>query len=321
MFGLFFATWFLHSVGVLWEWRAVRGSTLVHSVAWSWIAGTAAAYAGVVFLTETASEERVSVWHRVAASLTLCPGLTILGAKRPHHWAWHVVVVSLAVILSLPALVRSMANEAAGSSMAEVLFWVVAGIVLLQFANFVLTRKALFACMLLLSQILFFAIQSDLLCERIDNWLGNRSGAGANHSLDWRIWIIFVANLCLAVSAILSAHVANFPRKSRHSLDRIWLDFRDLFGLMWGLRFQERVNLTVENSHFPLKLAWNGFAIPQGTNASTDTSYLNERPTVDISVFQDGVDSSARKVLLASMRGMLRRFVDKTWIERRLAAT
>ncbi|MCA9271011.1 MAG: hypothetical protein KDA41_21165, partial [Planctomycetales bacterium] len=43
-------------------------------------------------------------WRFIAAVGVFCPLMAVLGARRPHHRAWHLVVASLWLVLSMPAL-------------------------------------------------------------------------------------------------------------------------------------------------------------------------------------------------------------------------
>jgi hypothetical protein len=40
----------------------------------------------------------------VVAALAVCPAMSLLGAKRPQHGVWQLIVASLAVVIAMPAL-------------------------------------------------------------------------------------------------------------------------------------------------------------------------------------------------------------------------
>jgi hypothetical protein len=40
--------------------------------------------------------------------------------------------------------------------------------------------------------------------------------------------------------------------------DRLWLDFRDAWGLMWSQRVREQFNRAAENASYPVTLTWRG---------------------------------------------------------------
>jgi hypothetical protein len=40
--------------------------------------------------------------------------------------------------------------------------------------------------------------------------------------------------------------------------DRLWLDFRDAWGLLWGQRVREQFNRAADNAGWPVTLTWGG---------------------------------------------------------------
>src|SRR5262245_38410697 len=84
--------------------RRFRGSTLM--AAWWW---TIASWAAIVaaecwraFADDPASP-RIAAFRYVAAVGALCPLAAVLGAKRPQDKPWQFIVLSLWLVLSLPA--------------------------------------------------------------------------------------------------------------------------------------------------------------------------------------------------------------------------
>ena len=81
--------------------------------------------------------------------------------------------------------------------------------------------------------------------------------------------------------------------------DRLWLDFRNSYGMLWSLRVAQRVNDAAATSQWPVVLHWNGFS-------DTDGEPLHEP------------DDSWRQGFEHCLRGLLRRFVSDAWIAERL---
>ena len=86
-------------------------------------------------------------------------------------------------------------------------------------------------------------------------------------------------------------------------LDRLWREFRDLFGIAWARRIQDRMNDLAVQHAWPVRLQPEGFVPSQPAPASETTA-----PAPALSPEQ-------------ALRWLLRRFADEAWIERRLGAT
>jgi hypothetical protein len=83
---------------------AARGSTAVPAAAWATAAclafalESAARAAGALADPATAASARLGV-----SALAMAPAMSLLGAKRPQHGVWQLIVASLAVVLVMPA--------------------------------------------------------------------------------------------------------------------------------------------------------------------------------------------------------------------------
>ena len=115
-------------------------------------------------------------------------------------------------------------------------------------------------------------------------------------------WLPAARGPQLGLAAIVLAwglQAAGLPRgKAAAPLDRVWLDFRDAFGVVWSLRVAERVNSTAAMVGWPVTLGWHGFRGPEG--------------------FSDGVSEMSAAVVEEMLRAPLRRFVSPEWIDQRL---
>jgi hypothetical protein len=69
--------------------------------------------------------------------------------------------------------------------------------------------------------------------------------------------------------------------------DRIWLAFRDRFGLVWGQRVREQFNRAAENAGWSLRLRWQGLRILPGATVP---------------------DSENQREIVAVLQSMLKRF-------------
>jgi hypothetical protein len=103
----------------------------------------------------------------------------------------------------------------------------------------------------------------------------------------------------IAFGATLAAIRRPTPTASDDPLRRLWGDFCDCFGVVWGLRVAERVNATAAQNNSKLRLTWHG--MESGAGAS------------------DG-EASVRDLeeLRASLLALMGRFVSRAWIDKRI---
>ena len=106
-----------------------------------------------------------------------------------------------------------------------------------------------------------------------------------------------------AVVPIVAAMAfAQWPARLRprqDPLDRLWRDFCNAYGLVWGLRVAERFNASAAANHWPVRLAWWGFRSPAGGG-------------------ERGLSAAEREAVADNLASWLRRFVEPAWIAERL---
>jgi hypothetical protein len=228
-----------------------------------------------VFQCQTAAEEAqwLSAARFIAAALTLCPTVAVLGAKRPQDRAWNFVVLALWGIVSLPSLLSPALRGA--------ILWV---LILLPAINYLPTRFAWGALLVVLGEFILFAPRLPLVGRPL---LATDPG--------------LVSLACFAAAALVTARFCAKDRRQRHALDQLWLAFRDLFGLFWGLRVQERVNAAAKQFGWPLYLSWSGF------RGADDHQLLDEIP------------AAYERALRQTLKGLLRRFATPQWIAAHLS--
>jgi hypothetical protein len=107
----------------------------------------------------------------------------------------------------------------------------------------------------------------------------------------WSSWTIVAA----AWSARWSA--ARVP-SARTDLERLWFWFRDLWGVVWALRIQDRFNRTGESKGWPVRLGWFGLE-PAACDPGTTVEQPAEATSVSLA---DPPDAEAL------FRGLIRRF-------------
>lgn len=286
-----FDLWFVTIAMILglsvfaWLGRQLRGTTAVAPVLWSALAlislcGTEMA---VGFSSETVAPAWAASLRYCAAVLTFCPPMALLGAKRPQDGAWQFIVFSLWVILCLP-VVRSLLFGM--GEMAEIhvaLSWFLAILIAIVATNHLLTRFAISSVLFTLGQLILFR---EFL-------------PGAN------LWpSISTASTQLAAIGLFAASLASvylsWPRQSLKTitapLDRVWLDFRDLFGAAWALRVAQRINQSSAMYGWNVRLDWHGITLLEG----------------------DAISPVTETAIRESLKTILRRFVSPEWIRARL---
>ena len=81
--------------------RSLRGSTLMAPWVWCWVSLWSLA---LMEISRGDGLEGSTAWCFCLAVSTILPGMALLGAQRPHDRIWQFVVLSLWVILVLPAV-------------------------------------------------------------------------------------------------------------------------------------------------------------------------------------------------------------------------
>jgi len=233
-------------LAVLLNRRAAVGRTTLVG-AWWWTALALVAWSGVELVAALGFfEPSVIAPLRLAAiTLSFCPVVALLGAKRPQHVAWNFVVLSLWAIVALPAVENLLLHRGREVAMGDARGWFLWLLVLLGPVNFVPTRFWLSSLLLAGGQVTALSPYLPLLHREFVPESGT-------------------VGLLLAAAALISAWlISRQAARGASAYDRAWLDFRDSFGLLWGLRVQERVNAVAKQENWGLELTWSGFRTPE----------------------------------------------------------
>jgi hypothetical protein len=241
-----------------------------------------------------ASEIAIAVFHvaqtagaaqlRLAASTTtFLPLIALLGAKRPQDRAWQFIVLAFWLMLALPA-----------------------GQAWLLRPEYPPVMHGLWTCFVLLLAVIGI---TNYLPTRF--WPTGLLAAAGQIALHWRylpltdgtqpdslsLWGLGL----LAAALVAAALIGRRSRPRGDPLDRLWIDFRDQYGVVWGLRVAERINTSAKMHGWNVSLGWLGFATNFGGSIEV-------------------IPSAVRSELEVTVRTVLRRFVSADWIDQRLAA-
>ncbi len=261
------------------------GGTTLRAVYWWAMAGISAPVVVEAIALAGRDWTSLGALHFAAAVATFCPLVALLGAKRPQDRAWQFIVVSFWCVLALPAGQALLLRPDVPLRVHPLWSWFVLVLIVVGAANYFPTRLAIPA-------LLFAAGQTLLLWQQLP-W-------GSEAAAEWTS----LAGLGLLVAGI-SAAVWLVPRKRPASqpIDRLWLDFRDWFGAVWGLRIAERINASAAMYDWNVRLSWHGLV---NSNQPTDPG-------------QEPGSQRTTAELERSLRTLLRRFVSEEWIEQRLS--
>jgi hypothetical protein len=245
-------------------WRALRANrqtSLLHAIYWAILAW--AAWTGSAMIADIASE-KVAAARYVALCLTGGAGIAVLGARRPGVAAWDFVVVALLAVNLLPlgeglALGKSLNLD--GLRITCVVATLAVGVL-----NYLSTRLGAAAVLLGTGSALQMMVSAGPLDSR--GYLQMS-------------WLALAAVPWLAFGFVKSAPAA--PTE----VDRLWFDYRNRFGLLWGLRLREQFNRSAAHAEWPVVLGWRGLHLLPGTVL---------------------LDSAAHAEMAATLRALLKRF-------------
>ena len=220
-----------------------------------------------------------------AAVLMVSPFVAALGARRPGSRVWTCfVVLPVTVVLYLPAVTAWNRDLSPTPLRLEVPMLAGYGLVLLMgTGNYLGTR---------------FVIPALLAAAACVGVVGPMAGFFGRSS--WPISVVHpAATISLSLAAWLALRQAVGKQAVAMSgLERVWIDFRDLFGVVWGRRILDGMNTVARNENWPVRLQFDGFAAADPAKPA-----------------ELSAEQSAR--IEQALRWFLRRFVDREWIDER----
>ena len=268
--------------------RIVKDTTLVGP--WMWMQGSfcliGCTHLLVAFASRASAAESTS-WKAAvlfaAATTSFCPLMSLLGAKRPQDRGWHFVVLSLWAILVLPVAESLILRHGQMPDVRGARSWFMLILIGLGVTNSLPTKFWFPA-------ILFGGGQLLMLATALP-WVRNLVDTSPT----------ITGFSCCALAGIVAVQLACGKSTENCSLDAVWCDFRNTFGLLWGLRVAEQINIAARSQNWPLTLRWQGFTDQRG--GEIDWSSLPEE---------------TRTSLEQVVKNLLRRFVSQKWIAARM---
>lgn len=264
-------------------WLA-RGSTAVPAAVWAVAAALTlaaeAASRGCGWLVDPSARAAARL---VVAALGVCPAMSLLGAKRPQHGVWQLIVATLAAVLAMPAASATLVRPGSLPDIHALERFFLPILVAVGWLNFVATRRGIAASLVAAGQfgLMWVFLPGGSAVEPP----GAASDAAAAGSI--------------AAGAVLAAVQAARGKRKCHRaaaglaavVEPPFLAVRETFGAAWTLRICERFNAVAAARGWPCRLRFGGLEA-------------------------GGVSGSWEREAVRCLRSILRRFVSADWIAR-----
>ena len=216
--------------------------------------------------------------HSLAATLMLAPLLDILGARNPGHRAWPwFVIIPMIVVLQWSTVSHLFAERLVTPVTTPPPATIGFLLILLMGSGNYFGTKNTSACLLGGTGIVLFLLP----VTEWGTWPGDLSCAASG--------------LFLAIAALLvEGRLKSCDSATGH--DRLWTDFRDIYGLVWARRVMDRINQFAEREKWNVVMTLDGLQTRDNSELNTDEC---ERP-------------------MEVIRWVLQRFADEDFLDRYL---
>ena len=279
----------------------VRGSTAVPAALWAVAACLALAGEMVTRATGGLADPAAAAAARLAVvSLSLCPAMSLLGAKRPQHGVWQLIVATLAVVLVMPAVSALLMRPGSLPDLHLLERCFMPLLVFVGWMNFAGTRRVAAVTCVALGQLILLRgfLPGASLDTRHDVAVSGWDVAAAVLVLAGTLLAAVQARRGRAAGVAGSERSARPPLLPAAAIDTVFLAIRETFGAAWALRIAERFDTVAAARGWPCRLRFGGLEI-DGESA----------------VAAAGEPSWQRDALRA-FRSLARRFVSVDWLAR-----
>ena len=235
-------------------------------------------------------------WY-VCAVLALCPPMAVLGSRRPgtRVWTWFIVFPMLLALCWPIMALRLQGSELRGLQL-ETPQLIAFGLVLVMGVGNYCGTKYTLPALIYGASILAIVVSCSTIAP---GWCRDRTAT--------RFWSMSAMALAISVSA------QSTRPAGRTRFDRLWLDFFDTFGIVWGRRIQDRVNFLARKERWPMRLELDGFFEIKRLSPAD----LASKKSIDDDLVLLG-NAAMESRMEHTFRWLLRRFVDPSWINERL---
>lgn len=293
------------SLGLLLAWgyvfqarEGIRGTTLRGAWVWSQFVTTVWVVTWFVdqCLALIPAEASDHAWYAISV-LSLCPAMTVLGARRPGTRVWNgFIILPMILVIGWPVMTLwTQGSELRGLHLETPQVAAFCLVLVMGLGNYCGTRHTLPAILFGCSVAALVVCSSSLSPA----WLSNRV---ATRFYSTALMVVAVALIRFSGRSV-----------TKTGFDQVWSDFFDTFGIVWGRRIQDRVNFMLEKERLPVRLLLEGFAWEKDSIRHDGGNVKSDLPLPDEAVVAIRVEQI--------LRWLLRRFVDPEWIDQRLQKT
>jgi hypothetical protein len=229
------------------SWEKARSTALRPAIVWACVAFACAVVSQATAWREPLATGRpiAGHWTYLSTLSVLAALISVLNARRPGGGVWAILMGLLVLVLLIPCLeagglarnadpLQRLRLQAPWTFFYGLL--VVAGV-----TNYLPTRYGPAAA------VLGGGLVLEYLALTRPEW--SRETRGLVWS--WVPWLlaasVVVANVCVRRAA-----------PERDSSDRLWIWFRDHWGVVWALRTRDRFNESARALNWPVRLDWRG---------------------------------------------------------------
>ena len=278
-----------------WAVVRVRGSTAVPAAGWAVAACLALALETGLRAAGRLGEPSSAAALRLAVvALSLCPAMSLLGAKRPQHGVWQLIVATLAVVLSLPAASALLVRPGSFPDVHMLERCFMPLLVAVGWMNFIGTGQGAAATLVAAGQgVLMRGYLPG--CETAAS-----AGSPAAATFDAVAAMLVLAGCGLAaVRAVFARRPVaegrggDGPSGLAARIDPPFLALRDTLGAAWALRIAERFDTVAATRGWPCRLRFGGL---EGGSVSEDGGWQRDA--------------------VRTFRSLARRFASDDWLAR-----
>jgi len=273
-------------IGLFRVHRVVQGTTLM--TAWG-AALILLTVWGVVWAVgnwgPSVSDGLLSRFCYSTAVLGLCPPVAVLGARKPVSRAWAAfVLIPLLLVFSIPAVSTWWRHGPDTALQLEAPMLIGFLLVLVMGAgNYVGTRFT-WAALAYAAAVATVILPATDFAETLDAP---------------PVALVNAAAILLGMSGWAAIRAGRRANLELPHHDRLWIAFRDAFGIVWATRVMQRINWTAREENWPAELDFTGLRWTETKIDADEKRRVIER-------------------LIHTYRWLLKRFVNDEWIDIRL---